>query len=375
MDKAVKHVLVLVHGIRTRAPWQITLQNAAQSANFRVVLTNYEYYDAIRLLLPVPYFRNAAVNRVWRLVRDTRVRYPKAQLSFLAHSFGSYIVAEILKREFDFKAHRIVFCGSIVKYDFPFDEVAGKFTSPLINEVGSRDPFPALAESVTWGYGSSGTFGFRNPRVTDRWHELSHSDFMTPEFFAAFWRPFFEHGVERPADAVPTPPPLWIRFISVFKLRWLLLAGAMLAIAYFALREGMKSYTITAADGVGYLASPIRSIVASLEEPCTRFAPLEYLRQRRCAGVLRLEDDVEKIVACKPFAWSGRDPYNALQALARTYEGCLVVTTSPGNRVSVGINCSSTEEFRTGDGTVFRLCRCPSAAREVLQKRHGAKDH
>jgi hypothetical protein len=45
--------------------------------------------------------------------------------------------------------------------DFPFEQYLKRFTIPVINEIGTRDFLPALAESITWGYGSVGTHGFR----------------------------------------------------------------------------------------------------------------------------------------------------------------------------------------------------------------------
>lgn len=217
----VTDVVILVHGIRTDAPWQNTLRFGLEAEGIKVELTNYGYFDLLMFLTPIRWIRQIAINRVWTLVRDIRKLYPDARLSFLAHSFGTYIVASILRNEFDFRAHRIVFCGSIVRYDFPFFEMSDRFTSPILNEVGTSDYLPAIAESITWGYGSAGTYGFRTPRIRDRWHNgLGHSQFLTNEFCKKFWIPFFANGTIIEADKNQTRPPPYIRILSRFRLKY-----------------------------------------------------------------------------------------------------------------------------------------------------------
>jgi hypothetical protein len=220
----VDHVVILVHGIRTHAPWQNTLRVELEREGIRVELTNYEYFDLFRFLVPLQKIRWRAIDRVLILIRDVRKQYPNAKISFLAHSFGTYILANILRREFDFRAHRIVFCGSVVRSDFPFHEIADRFTSPIVNEVGSKDHLPALAESVTWGYGSAGTYGFRIPRIRDRWHnDISHSQFLTEEFCRKFWVPFFARGEIIEGDNALDIPPSYIRLLSRLKVGGVLL--------------------------------------------------------------------------------------------------------------------------------------------------------
>jgi hypothetical protein len=219
----VDHVIILVHGIRTYAPWQNTLRAHLEKNGTRVELTNYGCFDIFRFWVPIQSVRSSAIDRIWASHRDIRKLYPGAKLSFLAHSFGTYIVANILRREFDLHAHRVIFCGSIVSYDFPFHEFAERFTTPIINEVGSKDYLPALAESVTWGYGSAGTYGFRVPRIRDRWHNnTSHSGFLTDKFCERFWVPFFADGTVVEADRQFDLPPFHIRLLSRLKVRYFL---------------------------------------------------------------------------------------------------------------------------------------------------------
>jgi pimeloyl-ACP methyl ester carboxylesterase len=226
LDSRVEHMVILVHGIRTDAPWQITLRSELEKAGIRVELTNYGYFDMFRFLVPARWVRETAISRVWTLIRDVRKMYPGPKMSFLAHSYGTFIVAQLLRREFDFKVHRIMFCGSIVPYNFPFHEISERFTAPLVSEVGSADYLPAVAESITWGYGSAGTYGFRIPRVKDRWHnKFSHSKFLTPEFCSHFWVPFFVNGTIVDADRTPERSPFYVRLISRIPLEYIIVCA------------------------------------------------------------------------------------------------------------------------------------------------------
>jgi hypothetical protein len=66
-------------------------------------------------------FRHRAVERVVTKIRTAREIHKPERVSVIAHSFGSYILARILASEFDLEWHRVIFCGSVVRDDFPHD--------------------------------------------------------------------------------------------------------------------------------------------------------------------------------------------------------------------------------------------------------------
>jgi hypothetical protein len=232
----IEHVVILVHGIRTHGEWQQILRREFSQVGIVLAPTNYGYIDVVRFLLPVPWFRKSAIEKVSDLVRSVKLNYPKARISFLAHSFGTYVVANMLTKEFDFKAHRLVFCGSVVRYSFSFEGIRGRFTPPLVNEVSARDPWPAIAENATFGYGAVGTRGFNNSQVTDRWHlGFGHSQYLTETFCKTFWIPFFDTGKVVPGASVREKAPWWCRCLRVFtnKYAWaLVLFGLFLSWPY-----------------------------------------------------------------------------------------------------------------------------------------------
>src|SRR4051812_27816736 len=126
------HVVVLIHGIRDFAAWQGVIRNTLEAAGYIVEPTSYMRLDLLRFLLPVSYFRDKVIAKVWNQIVDIRRIHRDARISFIAHSFGTFVLAHILKRQFAFKAHRVIFCGSVVQYDFPFEHIADRFDVPIV---------------------------------------------------------------------------------------------------------------------------------------------------------------------------------------------------------------------------------------------------
>jgi hypothetical protein len=59
-------------------------------------------------------------------------------MSVISHSFGTYVISKIIAEYPEFQWERIIFCGSVVRDDFRFDQVLERFRHPLLNEVGQR---------------------------------------------------------------------------------------------------------------------------------------------------------------------------------------------------------------------------------------------
>jgi len=227
-----RDLVIVIHGIRDIARWQAAIAATLEEAGFQVELTNYGRMNIFQFLLPFSYFRQKAVETVTTQIRHAAHLHPGANISFIAHSFGTYILVDIIARSFDLKINRIVLCGSVVRYHFPFEQLSNRFKAPVLNEVGTADPWPAVAESVTTGYGAAGTFGFRRPGVKDRFHnDQGHGYFLTSEFCRKYWLPFFENGTIVPGDLPAKPPAFWVRALSVLKLKTALLGGIVIAAA------------------------------------------------------------------------------------------------------------------------------------------------
>jgi hypothetical protein len=227
------HVVVLVHGIRDFALWQDQIRDTLEEAGFKAELTNFGRFDLFKFLVPVSIFRNQAIKEVTEQIRVVFRDNRDARISVIAHSFGTFVVSRLMKEGFDREFHRVIFCGSVVRRNFEFEHMKGRFTPPILNEVGTRDVWPAMAESVTWGYGSVGTYGFRRPQVRDRWHNgAKHNYFLNKTFCETYWIPFLTSEKLVRASTRAEEPRLWIRVLSVVHLKYFLIGMAVGAVAF-----------------------------------------------------------------------------------------------------------------------------------------------
>ena len=114
--KSKPHLVILVHGIRDIARWQSEVGRALESEGLLVEHTSYGRMNLVEFLLPVDVFRKRAVARVWTDIQHARMLHPEADVSIIAHSFGTYVVTRILKEEFALQLNHLILCGCVVKY-------------------------------------------------------------------------------------------------------------------------------------------------------------------------------------------------------------------------------------------------------------------
>ena len=332
--------VVLVHGIRTHADWYREVRDALQANGFRVHLTNYGRFDLVRFLLPFRYFRNRAKEKIFRQIRHAQQSEPGLEFSIIAHSFGTYVVSRILQDEFDLQIDRIIFAGSVVRYDFPFEQFSNRFRSDILNEVAAKDVWPAFAESITTGYGSAGTFGFKRPRIYDRWNNGGHSAVLNAKHARDYWLPFLSSGEIKPIEA-SSRVPFWIRLINFVRLKyWILfalLAGValQLAVAMYAaapvtiqMYPGDTGWQLSDSD----LAADVNS---SMDEICPVGAVLghrceswlaRYITKRSWRGVHRYDHRLNDLLFPDELVYEYRDPERFWFDLSETYPNCIEIT-------------------------------------------------
>jgi pimeloyl-ACP methyl ester carboxylesterase len=145
------HLVILVHGIRTKGLWMSEVKPALEKAGFWVAPTSYGVYGISRFLSPFRGFRDAPINRVTEDIRTAinafkidRGTEPK-RMSVISHSFGTYVVSKILLEVPDLEWYRVIFCGSVVRDDFPLQQVLKRFKFPLLT---LQLPFLQVSESM-----------------------------------------------------------------------------------------------------------------------------------------------------------------------------------------------------------------------------------
>ncbi len=216
-----KHIVILVHGIRTHAVWQERLAaTLVAAADVEVYPIGYGFFDVLRFWCPL-FTRREPIKRVLRELRTARKNNPDADISVVAHSFGTYIISEILSEETDIILHRLQLCGSIINFNYRWDKVTSRVTGAVVNDAGTQDCWPVLASVVTWGYGPSGTFGFKTVSVRDRYHNCGHSDFFTDTHMKEYWVPLIIDGQvkESPWTVSRPSPSALISFIGNFPFK------------------------------------------------------------------------------------------------------------------------------------------------------------
>jgi len=215
-----KLVIILIHGIRTQGKWQDTLEDELVSVGITdVYKLSYRFYDLASFWIPIPFlFRIFPINHIKQEMRIVQSAHPNDEIVVVAHSFGTYIISKILPTATDLKIKRLLLCGSIIKEGYKWDRLNFSAKGNVINDCGTKDFLPLLAKTSTFGYGASGTLGFRTHVVESRYHEFGHSDFFSKKVMKKFWLPFILDGkvVTSNTRAKRAGPPWLATILSLF---------------------------------------------------------------------------------------------------------------------------------------------------------------
>jgi hypothetical protein len=172
----VKDVVFVVHGIRDYGDWtthtRICIEEIA--GEYAVPITpTYDRFPMLDFLQ-----RSKRRRKVeWFVNEYTKAlaRYPKARFHFIGHSNGTYLLADALERYGMMEFDRVVFAGSVVRRNYPWDDIIdGQKRVKCIGNVTAADDwvvavfprFPELLREVTGAklsdLGGAGVFGFQD---------------------------------------------------------------------------------------------------------------------------------------------------------------------------------------------------------------------
>ncbi len=252
--ETAEEVILLIHGIRTQAEWQDMVARILEAVPGTTVYPlKYQYFDALRFLCPI-LTRRAPINELLWRIRAGKQRFPDARLSVIAHSYGTYAIGTILTENPDIRLHRLVLCGSILPRNFRWDQMRDRVATEIINDCAIKDIWPVLAQSSTFGYGASGSFGFGTPEVRDRFHNFGHSGFFNNSFVSDYWLPWFQNG-QRSQGTTPTATKYWWSLLTVIQLKWIaiLVLLALLVWCFWPARiwtsEGLIAHFLITLNG------------------------------------------------------------------------------------------------------------------------------
>ncbi len=99
----------------------------------------------------------------------------------------------------------------------------------ILNDCGKKDVWPVLAKSMSWGYGSTGTYGMKSGTVHDRFHPINHSQYFNDKFVKKYWKPFIKERkiVKTESFLEDDHSPAWF-WLFEFPFKWILLIFAIL---------------------------------------------------------------------------------------------------------------------------------------------------
>jgi pimeloyl-ACP methyl ester carboxylesterase len=223
--EARRDVVILIHGIRDHARWSAEIRNTLAAAGFVTEPTNYGRFGLWDFFSPFGGGRRRAQEELSQQLSMVFERYPDRRISVIAHSFGSYLLTRIMAQNPQLKFERVISCGSVVKRTTNFRAIASSFqgSAPagtldrnILNEVGDSDPWPAIAESLTFIYGAAGTRGLRKPFITDRYFaEAGHGFYLNSAFCKKYWVPYLRSGKVVASPIEKGIPAWWVNLLGI----------------------------------------------------------------------------------------------------------------------------------------------------------------
>jgi len=245
-DTSIDSVIFVMHGIRDFGDWTRRFSEAVQAYARNLgrkvlpVRPGYGYFPMLKFLL----FSERQINVRWFMDQYTEVlaKYPRAEIDFVGHSNGTYLLASGLSRYKACSFNRAVFAGSVVPRDYPWDQMVhdGRIRS-IRNYVASADiivgVFPRLFEQFGGDVGSSGLLGFtREPAVQSEWHYVAggHGAAINGRNFGSIADYLISGNASSPPDdiCVDDYNQLALLIAKLYWVVWLILLGILINAAW-----------------------------------------------------------------------------------------------------------------------------------------------
>jgi pimeloyl-ACP methyl ester carboxylesterase len=229
-----KPVVMILHGIKTVAPWMDDVARELADAGFHAETLDYDVFSARHLL-----WHGSRRKKVDWLMREYEMvcsRNDNCIPSIIAHSFGTYLVARVI-RIYRLRFDRIIFCGAIVAQDYPWKTfIDNGLVVRVLNDYGKQDFWARIVAWVVSDAGQSGYAGFKDTdsgKVVQIEHPgFRHSDFFFTTNYQNSWIPFLRGEEQKGLGPAPPEDRNW-RFTSIVWMILLALIAGVGGLFYF----------------------------------------------------------------------------------------------------------------------------------------------
>lgn len=188
-----KSILITIHGIRTKGAWQKEIKShiSKHSNNFEFFSIQYGYFSLFSFLLPIA--RQITLKNVNLHIEKVINENLDKKIYIIAHSFGSYLIANFLSQYANNKKiELLILSGSVLHQNSLKDYDLQSKAKKIINDCGIQDKVLMANKMFVWGLGDSGRIGLttaNSSTICNRYFIGGHSLYFQKEFYTKYWLP------------------------------------------------------------------------------------------------------------------------------------------------------------------------------------------
>lgn len=206
---------------------------------FETETSSYGYFPMLSFFWPAK--RDEKVEWLMDQYAEAKGLYPKAKVSFVGHSNGTYLLAKALRKYPSCRFERVVFAGSVVRSDYPWDKFLGNGqVKGILNYVATSDwvvaLFPKALETLNFqDLGSASHDGFQQvqPKYQVQYVQGGHSAALDEKNWDDIAE-FVVSGNPPPPERFLEPQSHWIVWVGRFApFIWLVILTGLVYLGYW----------------------------------------------------------------------------------------------------------------------------------------------
>lgn len=196
-DSINNTIVIPVHGIHTHGRWHQDLEKSLNETGLNFDCFPYKFGFFSVLFFMLPFMRQRHIRFFIERFERVRLANPHKKIIIIAHSFGTFLVVEALrklsKEETDFSVELLILSGSVLKTTYPLMELQPR-VKKIINDCGCNDRPLCFSQLFVYGTGMAGRVGFveiNDDMITNRFfkggHSLYFKKYKNNDFISEYW--------------------------------------------------------------------------------------------------------------------------------------------------------------------------------------------